>query len=264
MTMLQKLYGRLLTLIAFIAIGGCQTAPPPPPSAAQLITAAEAVASQAARDYATLEACAALGGEISSQASDTREIWLFNNEKLLNAAALNMAQQRNDWVSVSDTDYSLSTIQLFKTEQAATLARLNLAQRGPDNQKSTCQSALTAIESRRLDQQVEEPRALAALLAHGDGLVADNLQFDHYASHFKASVLPGRSYFAVFESLKDLCPDRRLEVDTLVNQWPEEYYSAICQGEPLMLIHCQWAECTQQQPATRTIKSDNYDRYRIL
>src|SRR5690606_6757851 len=157
-----------------------------------------------------------------------------------------------------------STIQLLKVEQAATLAQLNLAQRGPDNQKSTCQTALATIESRRLDQQVEEPRVLTALLAHGEALVADNLQFDHYVSHFKASVLPGRSYFSVFESLKDKCPGQKLEVDTLVNLWPEEYYSVICQGEPLMLIQCQWAECAQQQPATGTIKSDNYDRYRIL
>ena len=239
--------GTILFLAAAL-LAGCQSQPVAPPSDQEITHFAHQVRTQAIADLTVIQACSALGGNIGDLASSTRESWTFTNQAIMDAADNRLGHSGNDWVSIDEQPYSLSALHFLRTQSEQSASQLNLVQRGPDSQKSTCRTALAKIESRQLTAFAASP-AIAAALESGYGSdISEALTTEYQMAKFAARPAPGRSYFAVSESTAKSCGGGELTLMTLVNNWPDETYGVFCAGQPTALVRCQWGECQQQQP----------------
>lgn len=244
-------YFTLLRVIFFLGpvlviFSACQTQPDAPPSPQQLTAYAEAIRAQQIVDMTLFRECYSIGGEVSQLATDTREAWHFNNEKLIAAADTRLALSRNDWVSIDGDRYSLSSLRDVMSIAEEARTKLNLKQRSPNSQKNACQRALLPLETKDYKSMAAEPRLADALMATNTPSPpppGGEFQFDKFAQGAE----PGRSYYSIADALRSSC-DSDLSLITFIHDWPREHYGAFCQGEPLVLVSCEWGDCQQHKP----------------
>ncbi|WP_020209543.1 hypothetical protein [Gilvimarinus chinensis] len=231
-----------MTVCTFLS--ACQTQEIAPPTEADLHDYAVEVQRAAVSDLTVLQRCGSLGGDVAIKAVGARDNWTFSNSSLLKAAETLLAQQTSDIVHWQQQAYSLTSLALVKDESLRRAQRLNLAQRVPSDQKTTCERELQRIETTSYADIGKEQRLSQFLLAS----VTEQMDISDVSlisDQFSRWPEPGRTYFTLKQSVDTECTENS-RIMALVNHWPEEAYAYFCGDKPISLIECQWGECTSQ------------------